>query len=59
MAEMTMNQLETVVISTGDDEDEKVTSPFLFSFFKNMGSVKQICLQESIQALVETVVLML
>lgn len=51
MAEMAMNQLETAVISTGDDEDEKVTLPFLFSFFKNMGSAEQICLQDSIPAL--------
>lgn len=52
-----MNQLETAVISSEDDEDENVTSPFIFSFFKNMNSAKQFCLQDSTQALVKMVVL--
>lgn len=46
----------TPVITTVDDEDEKVASPFLFSFFKNKGDAKQICLQESTTALLKMVV---
>lgn len=62
MAEMTINQLETAVSSTEDDEDdedEKVTPPFLFSFFKNTGNTQQICLQYSVLALVKVVILTL
>lgn len=59
MAEMTINQLETAVSSTEDDEDEKMTPPFLFSYFKNTGNAQQICLQYSILALVKVVILTL